>query len=247
MLFSTTIALLFCFSAVSIHALERCPGPSNESQEEFKWKYDSAPIVAYGTVSDVKDKIATLKVTCTLKGQLSVSSVELQQFPEVTNLNECHYLALNKNYVVFLESMKTTGDSKTLYRLANMEEIEITSNSIDNFLNDECADKDDYGIEMTIFYGDNSLKCSQFTAICNQMTNSSLRTFNHPPLTKGTTFIGGFKKTLAIPKMNPDDDGTISGKQGGISDEKFRSTATIATIWMPLIIFLTGLAMMFNN
>jgi hypothetical protein len=80
MLFSTTIALLFCISAVSINALERCPGVSNESQEDFKWKYDAAPIVAYGSVSDIKDKIVTFKVSCTLKGQLTVSSVELQQF-----------------------------------------------------------------------------------------------------------------------------------------------------------------------
>jgi hypothetical protein len=80
MLFSTTIALLFCISAVSINALERCPGVSNDSQEDFKYKYDAAPIVAYGTVSEVKDKLVTLKVSCTLKGSLPVSTVELQQF-----------------------------------------------------------------------------------------------------------------------------------------------------------------------
>jgi hypothetical protein len=65
--------------------------------------------------------------------------------------------------------MKTTGnDGKTLYRLADMEEIEINSNTVNNFLNDECDDEDDYGIDMTIFYADNSLKCGQFTATCNR-------------------------------------------------------------------------------
>ncbi len=79
MLYSTTIALLFCMFAVSIHGLEKCPGASNESQEDFKWKYDAAPIVAYGTVSNVQKTTATLTVSCTLKGQLPVSTVELTQ------------------------------------------------------------------------------------------------------------------------------------------------------------------------
>ncbi len=85
------------------------------------------------------------------------------------NLTECHYLTANKQYIVFLESMKTAGvDSKILYRLANMEEIEVNSNSVNAFLEEECADEDDYGIEMTIFYFNNNLKCSQFTATCNR-------------------------------------------------------------------------------
>jgi len=248
MLFNTIIALLFCISAVSINALERCPGASSESQEDFKWKYDAAPIVAYGSVSDVKDKTVTLKISCTLKGPLPVSTVDLQQFSEVTNLTECHYLTLNKNYIVFLESIKTTGsDSKILYRLADMEEIEINSNTVNNFINDECADEEDYGIDMTIYYADNNLKCGQFTATCNQLTKTSILALTYPPLSKSTTFLGGFKKTLAVPKMNPNDDGAISGKQGGgISDELYRSSATIATIWMPIILFITGLTMMFN-
>jgi hypothetical protein len=78
------------------------------------------------------------------------------------------------------------------------------------------------------------------------MTKTSIRSFSYPPLTKATTFIAGIKKTLGVPKMNDDDDGSISAKQGGISDEKYRSAATIATIWMPLIVLLTGLTMMFN-
>jgi hypothetical protein len=79
------------------------------------------------------------------------------------------------------------------------------------------------------------------------MTKTSLRTLNHPPLTKTSTFLGGWKKTLSVPKMNDDDDGTISGKQAGISDEGLRrNAATMTTIWMPLITFITGLTMMFN-
>jgi hypothetical protein len=65
--------------AVSIYGLERCPGASKESQEDFKWKYDVAQIVAYGTVSNVQKNTATLQVSCTLKGQLPVSTVELTQ------------------------------------------------------------------------------------------------------------------------------------------------------------------------
>jgi hypothetical protein len=85
------------------------------------------------------------------------------------NLTECHYLTTNKQYVVFLESMKTgSSDGKILYRLADMEEIEINSNTVSNFLNEECTDEDDYGIEMTIFYFNNNLKCGQFSAVCNR-------------------------------------------------------------------------------
>jgi len=245
MFFSTTIALFFCIFSVSINGLERCPGASNESQDDFKWKYDSAPIVAYGTVSDVKNNIATLKISCVIKGQLPVSTVELTQLSDVLNLTECHYLTTNKQYVVFLESMKTASpDGKTIYRLADMEEIEINSNTVSNFLKEECDDEDDYGIEMTIFYADNSLKCNKFTATCNQGTRASILALNYPPLTKATTFLGGFKSILEVPKMT---DENISSKQsGGIADEIYRSTGTIGTIWMPLIIFITGLVMKFN-
>ena len=86
------------------------------------------------------------------------------------NTTECHYLKTNKQYIVFLESMKTSGsDGKVLYRLADIEEIEVTSNSVNAFLDEECADEDDFGIEMTIFYYNNNLKCGQFTATCNRM------------------------------------------------------------------------------
>jgi hypothetical protein len=46
--------------------------------------------------------------------------------------------------------------------------------------------------------------------------------------------------------MDPNDDGSITGKSGGISDEQYRSTATSATIWMPFIVFLIGLIMIFD-
>jgi len=47
--------------------------------------------------------------------------------------------------------------------------------------------------------------------------------------------------------MDLNFDGTIAGKQsGGLSDEQYRSTATSAIIWMPLIVLLTGLIMIFD-
>jgi hypothetical protein len=64
--------------------------------------------------------------------------------------------------------MKTTGaDVKNIYKLADLEEIEINGNTLKNFINEECADEDDYGIEMTVFYADNNLKCNQLSATCN--------------------------------------------------------------------------------
>jgi len=193
-----------------------------------------------------KKNIATLTVSCTLKGQLPVSTVELTQLPEVMNLTECHYLSPKKQYVVFLESMKTASvDGKTIYRLADMEEIEINSNLVNLFTEEECADEDDFGIDMTIFYYNNNLKCNQFTATCNQATKTSILALNYPPLTKSTTFLGGFKKTLAVPKMS--DDENISGKRtDGTSDEQYRSSAMIVTVWMPLVVFLAGLVMKAN-
>ncbi len=54
-----------------------------------------------------------------------------------------------------------------MYRLANIEEIEITNNSVTNFINEECSDEDDYGISMTILYADSNNKCGKFQVICN--------------------------------------------------------------------------------
>lgn len=79
MFYKTILTLIFCIFAVNINALERCPGASNESQDDFKVKYDTAPIVAYATVTDIKNNLASLKISCTLKGSLPVSTVEVTQ------------------------------------------------------------------------------------------------------------------------------------------------------------------------
>jgi len=246
MIFPTILALLFCISAGSINGLEHCQGPSNESQDDFKWKHDAAPIVAYVTATEVKNNNAKLEVKCLLKGQLTVSTLDVPQFSDVANISECHYLTANKNYVVFLDSMKTPGSDKMIFKLSDMEEIEITSTTVNNFLTEECNDEEDNDIDMTMFAYDNNLKCGQFNAVCNKMTKASILNLNYPPLTKTSTFLGGIKKTVAIPKM--DDDEGISSKHGsgGMSDSKYRSMGTIATIWMPMIVFITGLTMMFN-
>jgi len=248
MYFSTIIALLFCISAVSINGLETCKGPSTDAADDFKPKYEAAPIVVYGTVSDIKDKEVTLKVNCSLKDPLPVTSVEVQQFGEVQNLTDCHYLTVNKNYIVFLQAMKQPNpNSKNRYTLVDMEEIEVTPNSLENFLRDECDDEEDYGIEMTIFYADEKTQCGRLTATCNELTKTALRNRSYAQLPKTATFIAGYKKSLPVPKMRDDDNGTISGKHGGIGDEAGRGSATITTIWMPLIVFITGLTMLFNN
>lgn len=67
-----------------------------------------------------------------------------------------------------------------------------------------------------------------------EATKTSILGLNYPPLNQATTFLGGFKKTLDIPKMNPNDDGSISGKSGATGDESLRSTGTMATIYTPL-------------
>jgi hypothetical protein len=95
-------------------------------------------------------------------------NIVFSRLADVMNTTECHYLAANKNYIVFLESMKPTGsNSKNIYRLADMEEIEINRDTVTNYIKDECEDEDDYGIEMTMFYYDNNLKCGHFTANCD--------------------------------------------------------------------------------
>jgi hypothetical protein len=86
----------------------------------------------------------------------------------VTNLSQCHYLMPSKTYIVFLQETKSNAsDSKKFYELAPMEEIEINSDTMKRFLNDECADEDDYGIDMTMFFHENNRQCGQFTAKCN--------------------------------------------------------------------------------
>lgn len=79
MFYRTIIALFIGILTVNIHAAEKCPGVSNDSIEDFKDKYDLAPIVVYGKVTGVEKDIATLEVKCTLKGALPVSTLELTQ------------------------------------------------------------------------------------------------------------------------------------------------------------------------
>jgi len=142
--------------------------------------------------------------------------------------------------------LKTAGsDNKILYQLANLEEIEITPNSLPKFLDDECSDEDDYGIPMTILYTDINNKCGKFQAICTENTKTSILNLSYRPLSKTSTFIGGIKYPLVVPKMNSE---IISGKQSiATGDETLRSTATISMIFMPIVVIMTSLTVIFNN
>ncbi|CAF0957826.1 unnamed protein product [Adineta steineri] len=235
-----TLALLFCISAVTINAAETCQGPAIDSQEDFKWKYDEAPIVIYANVVSVKDALVTITVNCTLKGSLDTARIEVSQLSTVANTTECHYLSINKNYIVFIDEMKpTSAGSRSIYRLADLEEIEINANTAKSFMNDECTDEEDNGIELTMFFSDKDLKCNQFTATCNEANKASIIALNYGPLTKSSTFLGGFRKTMPVPNMDSTDG--ISGKNTGTGDEQMRGTATISTMWMSMIVFLAGL------
>jgi hypothetical protein len=77
------------------------------------------------------------------------------------------------------------------------------------------------------------------------MSKAAIPTLTYPPLTKTSTFLGGFKKILGVPTMSANDDGSISGKKAG-GDDSYRNIATISTIWMPIVVFITGLTMMIN-
>ena len=67
---------------------------------------------------------------------------------------------------------------------------------------------------------------------------------NLPPLTKESTFLGGYKKVLSVPKMNEDGSVDISGKQlSGTGDEQIRNSATMTSISMAVLGFLAGLMM----
>ena len=86
----------------------------------------------------------------------------------MTNRTECHYLAANRKYLVFVESVTTVApEKKIVYRLADREEIEIDRNTQQKFFDEECHDNDDHGMPMTIFYADSNNKCDRFTATCN--------------------------------------------------------------------------------
>jgi hypothetical protein len=100
---------------------------------------------------------------------ISIENIYLNDFlADVANLSECHYLTVNKDYIVFIVPVKpVVPNNNILYRLANLEEIEITRNSLTKFIDDECNDEDDYGIPMTIIYADSNNKCGKFQAMCN--------------------------------------------------------------------------------
>jgi len=247
MLTNTLFIVLFCFSIASINGLERCPGASDDSQEDLPWKYNASSIVVYGTVTEVTGNTVTFKINCALKGQIIPSTIQLNQVSNVVNTSECHYLTTNKNYIVFLEPLKSAAfDNKISYQLANMEEIEITPNSLTKFLDDECSDEDDYGTPMTILYADSNNKCNKFQAICTENTKTSILNLNYPPLSKTSTFLGGIKNTLEVPNMDETENGMILSKQGfGTDDGTFRSTATISTIFMPIVVIITSLTMIF--
>ena len=76
---NTFTVFLVCFSAVSLQALNPCPGASGNSQEGFPGKFNTSPIVAYGIVSEVRDTEVAFKVRCTIKGQLTDSIIKFTQ------------------------------------------------------------------------------------------------------------------------------------------------------------------------
>ena len=74
------ITVIVCLSVFQLHAAEKCPGPAlSESQEDFKWKFDAAPIVAYGTVASVTNNVAKFQITCLLKGQVPLAELDVPQ------------------------------------------------------------------------------------------------------------------------------------------------------------------------
>lgn len=84
MFYRLAIALVFCFVAVNSQNpnsnLLKCTGPASDSHEDFEWKYNAAPIITFGKVTEVKGNKATFVVSCTLKGDLPVSSITFEQF-----------------------------------------------------------------------------------------------------------------------------------------------------------------------
>ena len=96
------------------------------------------------------------------------SKDKLDFLADVKNKSECHYLAPKKSYIVFLQVLKmNTDDAKPVYGLANIEEIEINDETLSKFVDGECKDKEQYGRQLTLFYYDNSRKCSQLDTVCD--------------------------------------------------------------------------------
>jgi len=79
MLSNPIIIFLICFSLANINALERCPGPSVDSQEDLTWKFNVSSIVVYGKVTEIYGNTVTLKINCPLKGQLLESTIQFNQ------------------------------------------------------------------------------------------------------------------------------------------------------------------------
>lgn len=87
MYFSSTIALLFCLTIHQSHAAVTCPGATSKmSDEDFKWKYEAASIVAYGSVLEVTNNVAKFMVFCNLKSHLPLPEVNLTLPSELSEI-----------------------------------------------------------------------------------------------------------------------------------------------------------------
>lgn len=53
-----------------------------------------------------------------------------------------------------------------------MEEMEITLQSVTNFIKEECEEKSDENADMTIFYYANERQCGRFETKCNGKTKT---------------------------------------------------------------------------
>jgi len=252
MFLPTTIALLLCLSTTSIFAFEKCPGAANDAYEDFEWKYATAPTIAYGTVSSVNKDVVIFKVICAPKGQLTTGqTLELAQPTEAANYTECHYLTANKNYVAFVEPKTPT--EKNAYKLANMEEIEVTSNLAKQYLDDQCEDSDDHGIELTVFYTNGVDKCADFKVVCNDKNRASLLDLKFAPLDSKSIILGVTRKTVPVTNGNydysEDDSEKVLGKKkdGGIGDERFRNNGgRLTTALMSMGMFVAGVTLLYN-
>ena len=61
----------------------------------------------------------------------------------------------------------TAPNDKITYTLMNMEEIEVTANSVNAFISEECDDEEDHGIDMTIFYYAQQRQCGKLVTKCD--------------------------------------------------------------------------------
>ena len=142
-----------------------------EQQLKWKTKMLRLPSTAYLKVHYQSTKSISVNQVRRQKSRSSLYQnkyLSLSILADVLNVTECHYLAPSRNYIVFLESTQTIGaGSTTIYKFANMEEIEVNADTAKNFMDEECADEEDEGIEMTMFFASDKLQCNKFTAKCN--------------------------------------------------------------------------------